>query len=117
MPRSRKHPLLHQPALRAVLDAAPHLAELARSIQDRGELLGSLVLACGELVCGFRAPEGSPERRHAHHRAWVAVRELDRHVVAARVGHRAPAVVVRRAQRALDRADVWIGDLPGVVMT
>jgi hypothetical protein len=117
MPRlARKHPLLHQPSVRAVIDAAPHVAELARAIRDPGELLATLVLACGELVAGFAAPEGSCERRRAHHLAWVGVRELDRGVLAAKLGRRAPAAVVGRAQRAVDRADVMIGALPGVAV-
>lgn len=108
---SRKHPLLHQPALRAVIDAAPPLAELARATHDSGDLISRLVLACGELVCGFAAPEGSPERRRAHHRAWAGVRELDRDLVAVRLGRRAPAALVQKAQRAIDRADVLVGAL------
>ena len=118
MPRAQpKHPLLHQPALRAVLEAAPHVAELARAVQDRGELLAALVLACGDLVSGFHAPEGSIERRRAHHRAWITVRELDRDALAARLGRHVPAAIIRGAQRAIDRADVMIGALPGVAIT
>jgi hypothetical protein len=112
----RKHPLLREPALRAVLEAAPHVADLARAIRDPGDLLGELVLACGELVAGFGAPEGSTERRRAHHRAWIGVRQLDRQVLAARLGQRAPALVVSKAQRAIDRADVIVGALPGVAI-
>jgi hypothetical protein len=106
-----KHPFLDQPALRAVIEAAPPLAELARATHDAGELLSRLVLACGELVSGFAAPEGSPARRQAHHRAWAGVRELDRDLVAVRLGRRAPAAVVQKAQRAIDRADVLVGAL------
>jgi hypothetical protein len=112
----RKHPLLREPALRAVLEAAPHVLELARAIHDPGELLGALVLACGELVAGFGAPLGSNERRRAHHRAWIGVRQLDRRVLAARLGQHAPARVVGKAQRAIDRADVIVGALPGVAI-
>ncbi|HEY1553295.1 MAG TPA: hypothetical protein VGF94_00605 [Kofleriaceae bacterium] len=101
--------------MRAVIDAAPHVAELARAIRDPGELLGALVLACGELVHGYAAPPDSPARRVAHHRAWSAVRQLDRGVLAARLGRRAPAGVVAKAQRAVDRADVFVGALPGVI--
>lgn len=117
MRTERKHPLLQEPALRAVIEAAPHVAELGRAVHDRGELLGALVLACGELVSGFRAPEGSAERRLAHHQAWIRVRELDRGVLAARLGKRAPHAVLRGAQRAIDRADVMIGSLPGVAIS
>ena len=107
---------LHQPALRAVIDAATPVAELARAIGDRGDLLATLVLACGELVHGFASPPESPARRCAHHRAWAAVRDLDRGVLAARLGHRAPAKLLARAQRAVDRADVLVGDLPGAAL-
>lgn len=113
----RPHPHLHEPALRAILDAAPPLAELARVTGDRGQLLGTLALACGDLVHGFQSPADSPARRSAHHRAWAAVRQLERGVLAARLGRRAPAKLVARAQRAVDRADVMIGDLPGVAFT
>lgn len=113
---SRPHPHLHEPALRAILDAAPPLAELARVTGDR-HLLGTLTLACGDLVHGFASPAGSPARRSAHHRAWTAVRQLERGVLAARLGRRAPATVVAKAQRAVDRADVMIGGLPGVAFT
>jgi hypothetical protein len=117
MPRTqRKHPLLREPALRAMLEAAPPVADLARAIQDPGVLLGELVLACGQLIAGLGAPAGSSTRRQAYHRAWIGVRQLDRHVFAARMGRRAPAGVVGKAQRAIDRADVIVGSLPGVAI-
>ncbi len=114
----RSHPADHEPAFRATVDAAPPLAELARELSDdRGELLRRLAIACGDLVHGFAAPTGSLERRAAHHRAWIAVRELDRGITAARLGRRASARLLARAQRAIDRADVMISALPGVLTT
>ena len=98
-----------------MIEAAPHVAELARAIRDPGELLGRLVIACGELVHGYAEPPDSVARRSAHHRAWNAVRELDRGLLAAKIGRRAPAGIVAKAQRAVDRADVFVGALPGVV--
>jgi hypothetical protein len=50
-------------------------------------------------------------RRAAHHRAWRTVRELDRSLTAVRINKLAPARVIARAQRAIDRADVLIGAL------
>jgi hypothetical protein len=41
----------------------------------------------------------------------VTVRDLDRDVTAARINRRAPARVLARAQRAIDRADVLIAAL------
>lgn len=108
------HPLDAHPSFRAVIAAAPPLADLARVISDE-DLVRRLAIACGDLVHGFAAPDGSIERRRAHHRAWVGVRELDRAVTAARLGHKAPARLVARAQRAVDRADVMISALPGVL--
>ncbi|MGE5180682.1 MAG: hypothetical protein ACM31C_01405 [Acidobacteriota bacterium] len=114
----RPHPADHEPAFRAIVAAAPPLADLARELADeRGELVRALAIACGDLAHGFAAPVGSLERRAAHHRAWIAVRELDRGVTAARLGRRAPARVLARAQRAIDRADVMISALPGVLLT
>lgn len=103
----------HEPALRAVLAAAAPVAELAIAVREP-DLLATLVLACGELVHGFSAAPDSIDRKSAHHRAWVCVRELDRELVAARLGRRAPATVVGRAQRAIDRADVMVGALTAV---
>ena len=78
-------------------------------------MFGRLATACGDLASGFAAPPGSTSRVTAHHRAWVTVRELDREVLALKINRRAPARVLERAQRAIDRADVMIGALPGVV--
>jgi hypothetical protein len=106
----RTHPVEHHPSFRAVIEAAPSMAELARETRE-AHLLTRLTIACGDLVHGFAAPPGSQARRAAHHRAWVAVRELDRSVTAARINRRAPARILARAQRAIDRADVMIGAL------
>jgi ribosomal protein L39E len=110
----RRTTLDHHPAFRAVIAAAPFIFELARAAADDA-LFGHLALAAGELVSGFRAPVGTPQRAGAHHRAWVTVREMDRLIRAHRVNRRAPRVILERAQRAVDRADVMIGALPGVI--
>src|SRR5260221_9515074 len=107
------HPLEHHESFRAVIAAAPPVAELAHVAAD-AELVGQLAIACGDLASGFAAPPGSASRVRAHHRAWITVRELDRAVCALRINRRAPARVLARAQRAIDRADVMIGALPGV---
>jgi hypothetical protein len=108
------HPLDHHPSFRAVIDAAPAIAELAASTSaataaSTRELVGTLAIACGDLAAGFAAPPASRRRIAAHHRAWVAVRQIDRAV--RNVKRRVPAEVARRAQRAIDRADVLIGAL------
>lgn len=116
MKRTRTpHPLEHHPSFRAVISAAPHVADLARELRTDGdELVGALAIACGDLVHGFSSPPGSRVRNQAHRRAWIAVREIDRTITAARINRLAPARVVARAQRAIDRADVMIGALlPG----
>jgi hypothetical protein len=116
MKRRTPHPLEHHPSFRAVIAAAPPVADLARVLPDDGrELVGTLAIVCGDLAHGFASPPGSRARSEAHHRAWVLVREIDRAVTAARINRRAPARVVTRAQRAIDRADVMIAALPGVV--
>jgi hypothetical protein len=102
------HPLEHHPSFRAVIAAAPPLAELAATVAGAGELVGALAIACGDLAEGFASPPESRKRIQAHHRAWVAVREIDRAVTAARRRRLAPPAVVQRAQRAIDRADVLI---------
>ncbi len=109
---SVSHPLECHPSFRAVISAAPHLAELARQMKGDGtNLVSALAVACGDLVHGFAWPPGSADRTRAHRRAWVAVREIDRAIVQARTRRLAPAAVVTRAQRAIDRADVLIGAL------
>jgi hypothetical protein len=111
------HRFADQPALRAMILAAPPINELATVLRDDGDLVCRLAIACGELVHGFSSPVGSVERRSAHHRAWVSVRELDRSIGAARFHPRATAAMVAKAQRAIDRADVMITALPGVLAT
>jgi hypothetical protein len=115
MPARRPpHPLEHHPSFRAVIAAAPPLAELVFRLRKRPEaasLVGTLAIACGDLADGFAAPPASRKRLSAHHRAWIAVREIDRAVTAAARGRLAPADVVKRAQRAIDRADVLVGAL------
>jgi len=109
------HPLEHHPSFRAVIAAAPPLAELALKLEaEQTDLVGPLAIACSDLADGFAAPPASRRRARSHHRAWIAVREIDRRVTA--IGRRrlAPSEVVRKAQRAIDRADVLIGALlPG----
>lgn len=113
-PRRTPHPLELHPSFRAVIAAAPPLAELASQLPARTEsadLVGTLAIACGDLADGFAAPPASRKRLAAHHRAWIAVREIDRAVARAARRKLAPADVVRRAQRAIDRADVLVGAL------
>ena len=106
MKKADVHPLEHHPSFRAVVAAAPVLAELAAEVEDTRELVGTLAIACGDLAEGFASPPQSRRRLAAHHRAWIAVRQIDRAVTAAR--RRGPPAVVQRAQRAIDRADVLI---------
>ncbi|HEY5949033.1 MAG TPA: hypothetical protein VIV40_26255 [Kofleriaceae bacterium] len=116
MKRRLPHPLEHHPSFRAVIAAASPVAELARQLPDEGrELIGALAIVCGDLAHGFASPPGSRARNEAHHRAWVLVREIDRAVMAARINRRAPAKLLAKAQRAIDRADVMIAALPGVL--
>jgi len=110
----KPHSLDHHPSFRAVIAAAPNVFELAIASRDDG-LVQQLAITAGELVSGFRAPIGSELRAGAHHRAWVTLRQLERSVIALRVNRRAPRHVLDRAQRAIDRADVMIGALPGVI--
>jgi hypothetical protein len=106
------HPLEHHPSFRAVIEAAPPLAELASRLADH-RLVGSLAYACSDLADGFAAPPDSRRRQTSHHRAWTTVREIDRVIAAASRERLAPAKLVRKAQRAIDRADVMIGALLG----
>jgi hypothetical protein len=103
----------HEPSFRAVLAAAPPIALIASATRD-DDLMRAYAVTCGELVHGFHEPAGSLGRRAAHHRAWIGVRELERGIIAARIGRRAPARLLAKAQRAIDRADVLVGDLAGV---
>src|SRR2546421_191686 len=71
-----------------------------------------------EFRCADSSPvRGRTGRTRAGKSARSRVRELDRDVLAARLARRAPAAVVRGAQRAIDRADVMVGALPGVAIT
>ncbi len=113
-PRRPAHPLDHHPSFRAVIAAAPPLAELVVRMPPRAEagaLVGTLAIACGDLADGFAAPPASKRRLMAHRRAWLCVREIDRAVTAAARRRLAPPEIVRRAQRAIDKADVLIGAL------
>lgn len=104
------HPLEHHPSFRAVIDAASPLAALATRLVD-DQIVGALMIACSDLTDGFASPPDSPERVAAHHRAWAMIRSIDRTVSAARQARRAPSELLRRAQRAIDRADVLVGAL------
>ena len=116
MKKRTPHPLEHHPSFRAVIAAAPPVADLARELSDDGrQLVSSLAIVCGDLAQGFAAPPGSRARNEAHHRAWTLVRDIDRAVTAARIHRRAPAKLLAKAQRAIDRADVMIAALPGVL--
>jgi hypothetical protein len=112
LPRAQRplHPLEHHPSFRAVIAAASPLAELATRLADHA-IVGSLVIASSDLADGFAAPPDSPQRLAAHARAWARIRQIDRAVSEARQGRRAPAELLRRAQRAVDRADVLVGAL------
>ncbi|MBA3453661.1 MAG: hypothetical protein H0T42_11265 [Deltaproteobacteria bacterium] len=107
-----------------MIAAAPPLAELATRLRtgtskvtvasagpEAADLVGTLAIACGDLADGFAAPPESRRRITAHHRAWIAIREIDRAVTAAARRRLAPPEIVKRAQRAIDRADVLIGAL------
>src|SRR5262245_29398627 len=101
------HPFDHHPSFRAVISAAPPLAELATRIGS-SSLVGTLAIACSDLAEGFAAPPDSRQRLAAHRRAWVAVREIDRALAGTTRHPKASADMYRRAQRAIDRADVLI---------
>lgn len=109
-PRPSPHPLDQHPSFRAVVEAAPPLAELAIRIADRA-LVASLAVACGDLADGFAAPPASRRRIDAHRRAWVSLREIDRVVAQAARSRRAPGPVIQQARRAIDRADVLVDAL------
>src|SRR5690349_10288835 len=50
MKRRPPHPLEHHPSFRAVIAAAPPVAELARELAGDGrELVGTLAIVCGDL--------------------------------------------------------------------
>jgi hypothetical protein len=110
--RTPSHPLDHHPSFRAVLEAAPPLAELALHDTSEGtSLVGQLVIACSDLADGFAAPPDSRRRVRAHQRAWIAVRSIDREISALGRRRVIPPATVRKAQRAIDRADVLVGAL------
>ena len=115
MRKRSSHPLEHHPAFRAIVAATPAVADIARASGDDSELVGRLAFAVGDLASGFASPPGSASRVRAHHRAWQTVRELDRSLLAIRLNHKAPVKLLARAQRAIDRADVMISALPGVL--
>lgn len=104
------HPLEHHASFRALLAAASPVADLATKIPKR-DLLRAYAMACCDLADGFAAPPDSRRRAAAHHRAWVSVKEIDRAITEAAHTRRAPAEIVKRAQRAIDRADVLVGAL------
>jgi len=74
-----------------------------------------LAIACGDLALGFASPPNSTARRQAHHRAWVRLRNIEKVVADADVRGLAAPEVIARARRAVDRADVLIAALPGVL--
>jgi hypothetical protein len=104
------HPLEHHPSFRAMIAAASPLAMLASRL-PAPELVGTLAIACSDLADGFAAPPDSLRRIQAHQRAWIAVREIDRAIAAARRRRLVPPELVARAQHAIDRADVLISAL------
>jgi hypothetical protein len=116
--RSRPvHPFDHHKAFHAIIAAGPPLAELALSIGGGKEMLVTLARACGDLGAGFAAPPGSRTRTLAYHRAWRAVRDLDRSIADVLRRRLAKTDVAVNARRAIDRADIEIGALPGVLST
>lgn len=108
------HPLEHHPSFRAAIAAAPPLATLASRLNN-GTIARELAIACGDLALGFAADPGSRERVQAHHRAWVRIRGIEKIVVEAAAKRLATPDVLARARRAVDRADVLIAALPGVL--
>ena len=104
------HPFDHHPSFRAVISAAPPLAELVTKIGS-SSLVGTLALACSDLAEGFAAPPDSRQRVAAHRRAWASIREIDRALTNTPRHAKASADMFKRAQRAIDRADVLISAL------
>jgi hypothetical protein len=100
-----------------MIAAAGPIAALATAVGARAtiDLAASFAMACSDLALGFAAPLGSRERARAHARAWIAVRDLDRAVTAVARRRLAAADMIARARRAVDRADVMVGALPGVL--
>jgi hypothetical protein len=108
------HPFDHHKAFHAVVAAGPPLAELAIAIGAK-QLLHALATAASDLGAGFAAAPGSRSRSLAYHRAWRSVRDIDRTLADTRRRRGADQSVLARAQRAIDRADIEIGALPGVL--
>ena len=109
-PQLACHPFDHHPSFRAMIAAAPPVAELAIRIPDRA-LISTLAIACSDLADGFASPPLSSRRQQALRRAWIQLREIDRALAKARRGRTASPELLRRAQRAIDRADVLVGAL------
>ena len=114
MRKRSPHPLEHQPSFRAVVAATPVVADIARASENE-DIVGQLAIAVGDLAQGFAAPPDSDSRADAHRRAWKQVRDIERNLLAIRLNRKAPVKLLARAQRAIDRADVLISTLPGVV--
>lgn len=110
------HPLQHHPSYRAAIAAASPVAALAARLPEQ-TVAAQLAVVCGDLAFGFSAPVGSSERQRAFHRAWVRIRQIERVVSDAREQRLAAPEVIDKARRAVDRADVLIGALPGVIPT
>jgi hypothetical protein len=109
------HPFDHHKAFHAIVAAGPPLAELAVSIGAVRELLVVHATACSDLGAGFAAPPGSRTRVAAYHRAWRGVREIDRTIASVHRRKVANMDVLVKARRAIDRADIEVGALPGVI--
>jgi hypothetical protein len=108
------HPLEHYASFRAAIAAAPPIASLASRLGN-SSITRELAIACGDLALGFASPPNSTARSQAHHRAWVRVRGIERVVTDAHAKGLATPEVVARARRAVDRVDVLITALPGVL--
>jgi hypothetical protein len=114
------HPLEHHPSYRAVIAAATPIAALSSALahgREANDLAAALAITCGDLASGFAAPPGSRERVRAQRRAWVGVRELDRAVQRVAEHRAVGPEMIARARRAVDRADVLVGALPGVMVS
>jgi hypothetical protein len=108
------HPLEHHPSFRATIAATQPVATLASRLGN-GAITRDIGIACGDLALGFAAPPGSSARVQAHHRAWVRIRGIEKVVIEAHAKRLATPEVIARARRAVDRADVLIAALPGVL--
>ncbi len=108
------HPLEHYASFRAAIAAAPPIATLASRLNNSG-ITRELAIACGDLALGFASPPNSTARGQAHHRAWVRVRSIEKVVLDADTRRLAAPDIIARARRAVDRVDVLITALPGVL--